>query len=73
MNSEPSPPLSLRLGRPVSPDLEILILRQAARITANLLAKCPDDGPALLLGYRALSYRVHEPAPADLVWELPGK
>jgi adenylate cyclase len=47
--------------------------RQAARIAANLLAKCPDDGPALLLGYRALSYRVHEPAPTDLVWELPGK
>jgi adenylate cyclase len=47
--------------------------RQAARIAANLLVKCPDDGPALLLGYRALSYRIHDLDPADLVWELPGK
>jgi hypothetical protein len=45
--------------------------RQATRIAANLLGKCPDDGPALLLGYRALSYRVHDPNPVDLVWDLP--
>jgi adenylate cyclase len=46
---------------------------QAARILANLRGKCPDDGPALLLLSRAVNGMVQEPAPIDLVWELPGK
>ena len=46
---------------------------QAARILANLRGKCPDDGPALLLLYRAVSGMVQEPAAVDPIWELPGK
>lgn len=45
----------------------------AARILANLRGKCPDDGPALLLLSRAVNGMVQDPAPVDLVWELPGK
>lgn len=47
--------------------------QEAARILANLRGKCPDDGPALLLLSRAVNGMVQEPAPVDLIWELPGK
>jgi adenylate cyclase len=47
--------------------------RQAASTLASLRAKCPDDGPAQLLLFRAMCAMAQEPAPDDLVWELPGK
>jgi adenylate cyclase len=47
--------------------------RSASRILGELLARLPDDGPALVLLYRAVQCRVEGPSASGPVWELPGK
>jgi adenylate cyclase len=47
--------------------------REAARRLGNLLALYPEDGPALLLAWRALQNEVDQVENHDPVWELPGK
>ncbi len=45
----------------------------AARTLGNWLGQVPDDGPALILLYRAIQCEVVEPDSFDPTWELPGK
>jgi adenylate cyclase len=45
----------------------------AARILGDLRAHCPDDGPALVLLYRAVQSLVEGPSASGPIWELPGK
>jgi len=47
--------------------------RQAARTLGSWRMLQPDDGPALLLLHRAVSYMIEEPVSFDPVWVLPGK
>src|SRR5262249_45945435 len=47
--------------------------RTAARILGNWRADHGDDGPALLLLFRAAQCMVEQPTPFDPVWQLPGK
>jgi adenylate cyclase len=45
----------------------------AGGILGELRARHPDDGPALVLLYRAVQCLVEGPSASDAVWELPGK
>jgi adenylate cyclase len=47
--------------------------RLAASILGNLLVECPRDGASLMLMSRVVDALLHESAPFDPVWELPGK
>jgi len=47
--------------------------RVAASILGPLLVDCPNDGASLMLMSRVVDALLHQPAPFDPVWELPGK
>jgi adenylate cyclase len=47
--------------------------REAARRLGNLLTLYPEDGPTLVLCWRAMQNEVDGDADRDPVWELPGK
>ncbi len=47
--------------------------REAARLLANLLGRYAEDGPALMMCWRALQNVVAANDNCDPVWELPGK
>ena len=47
--------------------------RLAAATLGNLLVDCPHDGASLMLMSRVVDALLHESAPFDPVWELPGK
>ena len=47
--------------------------RVAASILGPLLVDCPNDGASLMLMSRVVDALLHQPAPFDPVWGLPGK
>jgi adenylate cyclase len=47
--------------------------REAARRLGNLLTLYPEDGPALVLAWRAMQNEVDQAEDRDPVWDLPGK
>jgi adenylate cyclase len=54
-------------------EFERRLFRESARRLADLRAKQPDDGPALVLLSRAVNCMVEEPDPFDPIWTLPSK
>jgi hypothetical protein len=47
--------------------------RKAIRVLGNLLALCPNDGPALVLLSRAVNSLIEDTNSFDPVWKMPGK
>jgi adenylate cyclase len=47
--------------------------REAARLLGHLLGRFADDGPAMVMCWRALQNVVSAADDADPIWELPGK